>query len=91
METGAYSEAIGLLYRTLLRNLRKATKQSMSTPEEIAEYFIAKDPAMKQRDLLETLIRIDNYLARPKILPESLFMRYMIFIRDLIDRVPKVR
>ena len=91
METGAYSEAIGLLYRTLLRNLRKVTKQSMSSPEEIAEYFIAKDPSMKQKDLLETLIRIDNYLAKPKILPESLFMRYMIFIRDLIDRVPKVR
>jgi len=89
METGAYSEAIGLLHRTLIRNLRKVTKQSMSSPEEIAEYFIQKDPSLRQKDLLETLVRIDNYLAQPKILPETLFMRYMTFIRDLIDRLPK--
>jgi hypothetical protein len=91
METGAYSEAIGLLHRTLVRNLRKVTKESMSSPEEIAEYFIAMDSSLAQKDLLETLTRIDTYLAKPKILPESLFMRYMTFIRDLIDRLPKVR
>ena len=63
----------------------------MSTPEEIASYFIEMDSSMKHKNLLETLIRIDNYLARPKILPEFLFMKYMTFIRDLIDRLPKAR
>ena len=91
VETGAYSEAIGLLYRTLLRNLRKVTRQSMSTPEDIAAYFTERDASMRQKDILETLVRIDTYLDKPKILPESLFMRYMTFIRDLIDRLPKVR
>ncbi len=91
VETGAYSEAVGLLHRTLIRNLRKITKKSMSSPEEIAEYFIEIDPSMRHKNLLETLVRIDTYLARPKILPEHLFMKYMTFIRDLIDRLPKAR
>ena len=90
VDTGAYSEAVGLLYRTLMRGLRKVTKESMSTPEEIASYFSEKDSSLRQRDLLETLVRIDAYLAKPRILPEHMFMKYMAFIKGLIDRLPEV-
>lgn len=88
VDTGAYSEAVGLLYRTMLRGLRKISKQSMSSPEEIAEYFSERDPSLRQRDLLDMLIRIDAYLAKPRILPEHVFMKYMTFIKGLIDRLP---
>ena len=88
VDTGAYSEAVGLLYRTLLRGLRKVTKESMSSPEEIAGYFSERFPSLRERDLLETLIRIDAYLAKPRILPEHVFMKYMTFIKGLIDRLP---
>ena len=91
VETGAYSEAIGLLYRTLIRGLRKVSKQSMSTPEDIAAYFTERDPSLRYKDLQEELVRIDNYLAQPKILPEHLFMKYMTFIRSLIERLPKLK
>ncbi|MEE9410699.1 MAG: DUF4350 domain-containing protein, partial [Candidatus Heimdallarchaeota archaeon] len=87
METGGYSEAIGLLYRAMLRGLRKVSKQSMETPEEIAEFFLAKDPSLRAKDLLTELTRIHAYLERPRILPEHLFMRYMTFIKGLIDRI----
>ena len=88
VDTGAYSEAVGLLHRTMLRGLRKVTKQSMSSPEEIAEYFSERDPSLRQKDLLDILIRIDAYLAKPRILPEHVFMKYMTFIKGLIDRLP---
>ncbi|MHA1218137.1 MAG: DUF4350 domain-containing protein [Candidatus Heimdallarchaeaceae archaeon] len=88
VDTGAYSEAVGLLYRTMLRGLRKVTKQSMSSPQEIADYFSERDPSLRQKDLLDTLIRIDAYLAKPRIIPEHMFMKYMTFIKSLIDRLP---
>jgi len=87
MDTGAYSEAVGLLYRSMLRGLRKVTKQSMATPEEIAEFFLTRDPSLRAKDLLTELIRINAYLEQPKILPEHVFMRYMTFIKGLIDRI----
>ncbi len=90
VDTGAYSEAVGLLYRTLMRGLRKMTKESMSSPEEIAGYFSERDTSLRQKDLLETLIRIEAYLAKPRVLPEHMFMKYMAFIKGLIDRLPEV-
>lgn len=85
--TGAYSEAVGLLYRSLVRGLRKMSKQSMSSPEEIAEYFSIKYPSMRFKDLYDNLVRIDAYLARPRFISELVFMRYMTFIKGLIDRL----
>ena len=85
--SGAYSEAVGLLYRSLVRGLRKVSKQSMSSPEEIAEYFSIKYPSMRFKDLYDNLIRIDEYLARPRFISELVFMRYMTFIKGLIDRL----
>lgn len=90
VDTGAYSEAVGLLYRTLLRGLRKVSKQSMATPEEIVDFFITRDPALTTKNLLPELRNIDAYLARPRILPEHVFMRYMTFIKSLIDRLPRM-
>lgn len=88
VETGAYSEAVALLYRSLLRGLRKVSGQSMATPEEIAEFFTTRDPSLGTKDLLTELIRINAYLDKPRILPEHVFMRYMRFIKSLIDRLP---
>ena len=90
VDTGAYSEAVGLLYRSLLRGLRKVSKQSMATPEEIVDFFVTRDPAMTTKNLLPELRSINAYLARPRILPEHVFMRYMTFIKSLIDRLPRI-
>jgi hypothetical protein len=90
VETGAYSEAVALLYRSLLRGLRKVSGQSMATPEEIADFFTTRDPSLGTKDLLTELIRINTYLDKPKILPEHVFMRYMRFIKSLIDRLPSI-
>ena len=90
VDSGAYSEAVGLLYRSLLRGLRKVSKQSMSTPEEIVDYFITRDPALTTKNLLPELKSINAYLERPRILPEHVFMRYMTFIKSLIDRLPRM-
>ncbi|MCK5410333.1 MAG: DUF4350 domain-containing protein [Candidatus Heimdallarchaeota archaeon] len=87
VDSGAYSEAVGLLYRSMVRGLRKVSKQSMSSPEEIAEYLSIKDPSLKFKDLYDELVRINEYLNRPKFIPEFVFMRYMTFIKGLIDRL----
>ena len=87
VDSGAYSEAVGLLYRSLVRGLRRVSKQSMTTPEEIAEYFSINDPSLKVKDLLNELYNINDYLARPKFIQEHVFMRYMTFIKGLIDRI----
>lgn len=89
VDTGKYSEAVSLLYRALLRGLRKVSKQSMATPEEIALFFSSRDTSLNERTLLEELVRINDYLQRPRVLPEHVFMRYMRFIRGLIERIPK--
>ncbi|MHA1482406.1 MAG: DUF4350 domain-containing protein, partial [Candidatus Heimdallarchaeaceae archaeon] len=62
VDSGAYSEAVGLLYRSMVRGLRKVSKQSMSSPEEIAEYLSIKDPSLKFKDLYDELVRINEYL-----------------------------
>ena len=90
VETGAYSEAVALLYRSLLRGLRKVSGQSMATPEEIADFFTSRDPSLGTKDLLNELIRINTYLDKPRVLPEHVFMRYMRFIKSLIDRLPSI-
>ena len=90
VDTGAYSEAVSLLYRSLVRGIRKVTKESMSSPEEIAGFFSERDTSLRHRVLLETLTRIDAYMARPLVLPEHVFMKYMTFIKDLIDRLPQI-
>ena len=54
---------------------------------EIADFFIERDPSLRTKDLLAELIRINAYLEQPKILPEHVFMRYMTFIKGLIDRI----
>ncbi|MCK4896479.1 MAG: DUF4350 domain-containing protein, partial [Candidatus Heimdallarchaeota archaeon] len=51
VDSGAYSEAVGLLYRSMVRGLRKVSRQSMSSPEEIAEYLNIKDPSLRFKDL----------------------------------------
>jgi len=84
-ETGAYHEAVGLLYRALLRAVRKATNSSISDPEDIAMFFAERDPSLKAKDLVSQLRRINAYLQRPKLLPESEFLKYMVFIKDLLD------
>jgi hypothetical protein len=90
VDSGAYSEAVGLLYRSLLRGLRKVSKQSMSSPEEIVDYFISRDPALTTKNLLPELKSINAYLEKPRLLPEHVFMRYMTFIKGLIDRLPRM-
>ena len=90
VDTGAYSEAVGLLYRSLLRGLRKMSKQSMATPEEIVDFFVTRDPALTTKNLLPELRNINTYLAKPRVLPEHVFMRYMTFIKNLIDRLPRM-
>jgi len=87
VDSGAYSEAVGLLYRSLVRGLRKVSRQSMSSPEEIAEYFSMKYPSIRYKDVYDELIRIDAYLTKPKFIPEFVFMRYMTFIKGLMDRL----
>ena len=87
VDSGAYSEAVGLLYRSMVRGLRKVSRQSMSSPEEIAEYLNIKDPSLRFKDLYDELVRINEYLNRPKFIPEFVFMRYMTFIKGLIDRL----
>ncbi|MCK5303745.1 MAG: DUF4350 domain-containing protein [Candidatus Heimdallarchaeota archaeon] len=87
VDSGAYSEAVGLLYRSMVRGLRKVSRQSMSSPEEIAEYLSINDPSLKFKDLYDELVRINEYLNRPKFIPEFVFMRYMTFIKGLIDRL----
>ncbi|MHA1667658.1 MAG: DUF4350 domain-containing protein [Candidatus Heimdallarchaeaceae archaeon] len=90
VETGKYSEAVSLMYRALLRGLRKVSKQSMATPDEIALFFSAHDASLDEKYLREELTKINDYLQRPRYLPENVFMRYMRFIRGLIDRIPRV-
>lgn len=87
VDSGAYSEAVGLLYRSMVRGLRKVSRQSMSSPEEIAEYLSMKNPSLRFKDLYDELVRINEYLDRPKFIPEFVFMRYMTFIKGLIDRL----
>ncbi len=87
VDSGAYSEAVGLLYRSMVRGLRKVSKQSMSSPEEIAEYFSIKYPSLRFKDLYGELVKINEYLNRPRFIQEFLFMRYMTFIKGLIDRL----
>ncbi|MBY9000971.1 MAG: hypothetical protein KGD64_08665, partial [Candidatus Heimdallarchaeota archaeon] len=87
VDSGAYSEAVGLLYRAMVRGLRKVSKQSMSTPDEIATYLSMKNPSLRYRDLYDELTRINEYLNRPRFIPEYVFMKYMTFIKGLIDRL----
>lgn len=86
-ETKAYHEPVGLLYRALLRGIRKVSKEPLETPEEIAEFFVEYDPSLRAKDLIGHLKRIRAFLAKPRLLPDSEFIKMMQFIKDLIDRL----
>ncbi|MHA1400529.1 MAG: hypothetical protein ACTSQE_09280 [Candidatus Heimdallarchaeaceae archaeon] len=89
LETGAFSEAVGLLYRSLLRGVRKVTESSISSPKDLADFFIERGVKMRRGTLVSELEKIDKYLARPKILLPSEFEKMMQFIKNLIDTLPK--
>ena len=88
-ESGSYHEPVGLLYRALLRGIRRIAKEPLESPEEIAAFFVERDPSLRAKDLVGHLKRINAFLAKPRILPESEFMKMMQFIKDLMDRLGK--
>lgn len=86
-ETGAFKEAISLLYRALLRGARKISGSPLSTPKEVTEFFLERDPSLKVKNILPRLRRIEAFLGRPRLLKETEFLTIMTFIKDLMDRI----
>ncbi len=89
LETGSYSEAVGLLYRAMLRGVRKAAGSAITEPKELAAFFIERGYSMRKGALASEFERISRYLARPKLLPSSEFEKMMQFIKNMIDMLPK--
>ncbi|MHA1414788.1 MAG: DUF4350 domain-containing protein [Candidatus Heimdallarchaeaceae archaeon] len=89
LETGSYSEAVGLLYRSMLRGVRKVDASAASSPKSLADFFISRGYPLKRGALVSEFERIDRYLQSPKLLPQSEFEKMLQFIKNLIDTLPK--
>lgn len=87
-ETGAFGEAIRLLYRKLLRLLNNDVRfEEVPTPRTIAEFYATNFPALfNKRELYSKLKRIQTIYHNPyqRIRP-LLAKNYMALLKRMID------
>ncbi len=89
IETNSLDEAVKLYHRLLLSEVRKGTNLVRPTAKDIAEYVSTFDVNLNVKETTNNLKRIEVYLAKPKYLPETVFIMYMSIIKNLLEKLPK--